>query len=47
VPESSPEPDYAGGFWVPSALFLLLLLVGVALTAYTLARPFLPAEWLP
>jgi hypothetical protein len=41
------EQDLATGFWVSSTLFGVLLLAGLALAAYTLARPFLPAEWFP
>jgi hypothetical protein len=31
--------------WASNVLTALTLLAGVGLTAYTLARPFLPAEW--
>jgi hypothetical protein len=40
------EPEEFAGAWLPSALFVLLLLVGVALAIYTFAGPFLPASWL-
>jgi hypothetical protein len=36
-----------GGGWFALLLFVLLLLVGLALALYSLARPFLPAGWLP
>jgi hypothetical protein len=29
---------------LPSVLFVLVLLVGIALAVYTLARPFLPSH---
>jgi hypothetical protein len=32
---------------VPVSLFVLLLLLGLGLGAYTLLRPFLPPGWLP
>jgi hypothetical protein len=32
---------------VPMILFVLLLLLGLGLGAYTLLRPFLPPGWLP
>src|SRR5262249_49359205 len=37
-----PETEEAGGGWVASGLFLLVLLAGLALAGYTLAWPFLP-----
>jgi hypothetical protein len=45
---SSPPADgeeLATGYWVPTLLFVVLLLGGLALAVYTFARPFLPAEW--
>jgi hypothetical protein len=44
---SEPEPDEGGGAWVSIGLFWLVLLAGLALAAYTLLRPFVPAGWLP
>jgi hypothetical protein len=41
------EREKAPGSWVASALFLLLLIIGLGLAGFTLARPFLPKEWLP
>jgi hypothetical protein len=46
----SREDDEAaerGGGWVAVGLFVLVLLAGVALAAYTFAKPFLPPQWLP
>jgi hypothetical protein len=37
------EPPSAVNSWVASTLFVLLLIVGVALAGYTIARPYLPA----
>jgi hypothetical protein len=34
------------GRWVASLLYVLVLLSSLALTVYTIARPFLPEEWL-
>jgi hypothetical protein len=45
APERDEPEEYAGA-WLPSVLFVLLLLVGVALAVYTFAGPFLPAAWL-
>jgi hypothetical protein len=41
------DPDGAdkGGTWVSTGLFVIVLVAGLALAAYTLARPFMPAEW--
>jgi hypothetical protein len=39
------EQDLATGFWVSTLLFAVVLLAGLGLAAFTLARPFLPAEW--
>ncbi len=39
------EQDLATGFWVSWLLFVVVLLAGLGLAVYTLARPFLPAEW--
>jgi hypothetical protein len=30
---------------VPTALFVVLLLLSLGVAAYTFARPFLPPEW--
>jgi hypothetical protein len=43
-----PDPlERGGGAWVSAGLFVLVLLAGLALAAWTFARPFLPREWLP
>jgi hypothetical protein len=42
----APSPPATSPF-VPSALFALLLLLGLGLAVYTFLRPFLPPEWLP
>jgi len=47
APVAAPEPDFVGGFWIASGLYLVVLLGGLALVGYTLARPFLPPDWLP
>jgi hypothetical protein len=39
--------DPTPGAWLGSALFGLLVVAGTALAAFTFARPFLPAGWLP
>jgi hypothetical protein len=39
------EQDLATGFWVSSALMVLLFLAGLGLAIYTFARPFLPEDW--
>jgi hypothetical protein len=39
------QQDLATGYWVASALMVLLFFAGLALAVYTFARPFLPAEW--
>jgi hypothetical protein len=42
-----PEPEApASGAWFASALFGFFVVACAALAVYTLARPFLPAEWL-
>ncbi len=41
------ERAAAAGGWLASLLFVLIAAVGLGLAVYTLARPFLPAEWLP
>jgi hypothetical protein len=55
-PAAAPSPPAAplpaeqastGGAWVGSVLFGVLLLGGVAFTVWALARPLLPAGWLP
>ncbi len=42
-----PEAPAQGGAWLGSALGGVVVLVGLALAAYTLGRPFLPPGWLP
>jgi hypothetical protein len=46
-PPEREEKEQAPGFWVAYALFVLLLIAGLGLAGFTLARPFLPKEWLP
>jgi len=41
------ERGPASGGWLASLLFVLVGAAGLGLAVYTLARPFLPAEWLP
>jgi hypothetical protein len=43
--KKDPEGADKGGTWVSTGLFVIVLVAGLALAAYTLARPFLPAEW--
>lgn len=45
APAEPPTPQ--AGSWLSSALFGILLALALALAAFTLARPFLPPEWLP
>jgi hypothetical protein len=46
VSGSSPDSEEAAtGAWLSSALFVLLLLVGMAVTVYALIRPLLPFGW--
>ncbi len=46
VSGSSPDPEAAGtGAWLSTALFVLLLLAGMALTVYALGKPFVPGGW--
>jgi hypothetical protein len=52
APEPAPpppplEPAAPAGAWLPLLLFGMTVTAGVALALYTLARPFLPREWLP
>jgi len=42
-----PEPSTPGGAWLALLLFGMTVTAGVALAVYTLARPFLPPQWLP
>jgi hypothetical protein len=44
-PGEPPETDSLAGQWVSFGLFVVTFAAGVALAAYTLARPFLPPEW--
>ena len=46
-PPPPPEPAAPGGAWLALLLFGMTVTAGVALAAYTLARPFLPPQWLP
>jgi hypothetical protein len=41
------ERGPAGGAWLASLLIVLLAAAGLGLAVYTLARPFVPPEWLP
>jgi hypothetical protein len=43
--KKEPEGADKGGAWVSMGLFVIVLGAGLALAAYTLARPFLPPEW--
>jgi hypothetical protein len=47
APRSAEESEHGSSVWVSTGLFVLLLLLALALGGYTLARPFLPAGWLP
>ncbi|HTU18755.1 MAG TPA: hypothetical protein VMG10_11900 [Gemmataceae bacterium] len=50
APVPLPPPSEAAapaGAWLPLVLFGMTVTAGVALAVYTLARPFLPREWLP
>jgi hypothetical protein len=52
VPEPSPPPAHLesaapGGAWLTLLLFGMTVTAGGVLAVYTLARPFLPASWLP
>jgi hypothetical protein len=48
VPPVPPsEPPAPAGAWLSFLLFGMTVTAGVALACYTLARPFLPPEWLP
>jgi hypothetical protein len=40
------DPDTATGSWISTALFAVVLLLTLGFAMYTLARPFLPAQWL-
>jgi hypothetical protein len=42
-----PEPASPAGAGLSLLLFGMTVTAGIALALYTLARPFLPAEWLP
>jgi hypothetical protein len=44
-----PPSDTAaqGGAWLGTALGAIVVVLGFALAAYTLGRPFLPPNWLP
>lgn len=44
-----PPPEHAApaGAWLSLLLFGMTVTAGVALAVYTVARPFLPREWLP
>ncbi|MGH7226040.1 MAG: hypothetical protein ACRELF_22725, partial [Gemmataceae bacterium] len=49
APAPLPPPESAAppGVWLSLILFGMTVTAGVALAFYTLARPFLPREWLP
>jgi hypothetical protein len=48
LPPPSAEPDEpTHGSWLGVALCGLIIAVGVALSGYSLLRPFLPSSWLP
>jgi hypothetical protein len=44
--EPDEVPQVYGGAWLPSALFVLLFVAGLALAVLTFAGPFLPEGWL-
>jgi hypothetical protein len=46
-PRAPDEPAEATGGWVAVGLFAIVLLTAAAFAVYTLARPFLPPQWLP
>jgi hypothetical protein len=46
-PRQPLEPSAPGGAWLTLLLFGMTVTAGVALAVCTLARPFLPAGWLP
>ncbi|HEY7425582.1 MAG TPA: hypothetical protein VH682_15225 [Gemmataceae bacterium] len=46
-PPPPPEPAAPGGAWLALLLFGMTVTAGAALAVYTLARPFLPPQWLP
>jgi hypothetical protein len=46
-PPRLPEPSTPRGAWLALLLFGMTVTAGVALALYTLARPFLPPQWLP
>jgi hypothetical protein len=47
APAPVPAEEPGSGSWLSSILFGLIITAGVAVAAYTLARPFLPPGWLP
>jgi hypothetical protein len=47
VKPAQEEENAEGNGWVAVTLFGLVLVVGVALGVYMIARPFLPPQWLP
>jgi hypothetical protein len=44
--DEEDEEETRPGAFLPTALFVLLVLAGASLAVYTFARPFLPAGWL-
>lgn len=46
-PPLNPEPTAPGSAGLALLLFGMTVTAGIVLAVYTLARPFLPAQWLP
>jgi hypothetical protein len=47
LPPSLPDSTGPTGAWLTLLLFGMTVTAGLALALYTLARPFVPASWLP
>jgi hypothetical protein len=45
--EPATEGEYTAGSWLGASLCGIVLTAAMLLVGYTLARPFLPPEWLP